>query len=210
MYIKTLIVFLVALTIGVFNVQADIGEVKIAQNNFSSQNTGTVSGTDYKIYCPSEYNIVRFGWQGKINSSTQTLGYYFNNLWHSSSTLSTTQTWKFFTLNIPCDEVNGVPFEIISPVNYYSYSATYSIGTSWELPQVYVANITSGTYNSFLLELKLPLTQGNASSSSMGSATTTILSSNDGIISFTALYIVFFITITLGLLLFIPFFYVRK
>jgi len=129
-----------------------VGDVKISDNIVGSTNTGTVSGTVHRIYCPSDYNLVRFGWQTRLNTGSGSFGFYFNGVHNSTTTVNSTPTWYYFTMNEPCTG-GYVDMTIISPANYYSYQTVYTAGTGAEVPDVKVENRTTSLYNLYNLTL---------------------------------------------------------
>jgi len=131
---------------------AAVGDVKISDNVVASTNTGTPSGTVHRIYCPSDYTLVRFGWQTRVNTGSQSLGFYFNGTHNATTTVTSVNTWYYFTMNIPCT-AGYVDMTVISPVNYYSVQTAYTAGASAEVPDVKVENLTTGLYNLYNLTL---------------------------------------------------------
>jgi len=129
-----------------------VGDVNISDNVVSSTNTATPSGTVHRIHCPSDYNLVRFGWQTRVNTGSQSIGFYFNGTHNATTTVTSTNTWYYFTMNIPCTS-GYVDMTVISPVNYYSNQTVYTAGASAEVPYVKVQNTTTGLYNVYNLTL---------------------------------------------------------
>lgn len=205
-FISELVIILAVFSLSFSFSFADIGQVSFTNPDSSgSVDTTTPSGTVYQINCPSAYNLNEFSFITRINTGSQSVGFYINDVWYATNTISTAYTWfKLSSLNIPCNPKPS--FKLISPVSYYERESLYTLGVNATTSEVFVFSTSTSEYHPFVLKLSLPLT---LATSSMGSATTTIITENDQLLNFFLLFSIAFMLIVGIVLLFRPF-YVRK
>lgn len=173
---------------------ADIGDIDFTLVQSNTNNTGTVPGTIHRLYCPTYFTLERFGFHTRTNTGSVTFGFYFDGQHKASTTVTTTQSWFYTDVGLPCNK-GYVDMQIFTSngSNYYSYQPTYLIPNA-TTSGTYVQNQTSSLYNTFYAKFSLPLNITNSSSSdSMG--TTTIVSQNDPLISFALIYFIFIATL---------------
>jgi len=205
-FISELVIILAVFSLSFSFSFAQVNEISFGVNASQNQNTGTLSSTIHRLFCPTSFNLADFAFDLRINTGTQSLGFYLDNIWYATTSVSTVRTWYYLNnLNVPCNK-GYIDFKVVSPVNYYSQQTTYSSSVNATTSNVYVVNQTSGLYNTFYANFVLPLT---LATSTMGSATTTIITENDQLLNFFLLFSIAFMLVVGIVLLFRPF-YVRK
>lgn len=186
---------------------AQIGTIDFSMPTGNTINTGTVPGTVHRIFCPTYFTLDTFGLHTRASAGSVTFGFYFDGIHKASSTVTTTQSWFYQTVGLPCNK-GYIDLQIYTSnnSNYYSYQPTYAIANA-TTSGTYVQNQTSSLYNTFYTKFSLPLTTGSGSTSSV--ATTTVITGNDQLINFVLLYVIFAITL-IGIIFILKPLYVRK
>lgn len=194
MYIKTLIVICSFLTIGVFNVHANFGDVNVTRQTASPTTFSTAtSTTPFELSCVPGQMLETFGFYTRSFSGTRNLGLSIDGVAKSTTTITTTPAYASYT------DVDTLCLDGSWDVKFTPSASTFYVyGTQGDTQGDYVLLYTGtgATYGArYTATFSLPLTV--STSTNMGSATTTVLTQNDALLSFALLYFVFVLTIVL-------------
>jgi len=217
MYIKTLIVTLFFLTIGVFNVHAQSGQYFTSSPfvvNFTVSASSTMA---FNTICRDNIVIKRV----YQRTASQTAGTVLTMTIGSQSVATTTTSAAevlAYDFNVACNSGESLASSIVvtsgdNSYVHYRFNDGGNIGNAqqpWNRQVVNADRGEAGYIYALGFEYDLQhVTIVTTGSSSEPMATTTVLTQNDSIMSFFLLYAIFLMTIVFVIWIFRPF-YARK
>jgi len=229
MKIKALIISFVFFFIGVLPFHANAFILTNEITTSAQSGTNQPNGIQYNILCPEDFVIQQIGIYTRSGSGgTHSIALYFPSFVTASNSITSTQGWKYFSIDdLPCSNATSTTFVINTSNTYYSYllpnTATTTnikvVRNSDNLILRYFLKLSANSATSsgsaiylFNDNINGMTTEWECTASGditncLSIATSTL--PNDQLISFGILFFIFCVTLLLGVMLVYPL-YARK